>query len=634
MDQNTKNSPELDGLQKEIENSAEAAAKFHDATKVDSVTDSSSDVEKNDQNESEKVESESPLEPVSNSPNESREIQPHSVDQEVDDMLSVEPEVAQAAAAEAAEAATKASKKSFAVRTGRFLTGWWRNKKLRYAALLGLPLLVAILALVPSTRYAALNLAGVRVSSSLAVVDSQTGLPLENIPVSLADQELRTGEDGVVTFYDVKQGDNILVVDKLGYAEYEKDLVLGWGSNPLGEQSLVATGARFSFVLADWQSQQRVNEAEAKSGEDVAKANESGEIIITVGDLSEGSSVVVSADGYRDEAFQISDLSRDEISLSMVPAKKHVFVSNRDGEYDLYKIDVDGMNEEVLLAASGEEREAPYVLPHQERNVAAYISSRDGERNDGNYILDGLFLVDVESGDLQRITRSEQLHIVGWSGDKLVYVAVVEGVSAGNSQRSKIFSYDLDSGQRTELASSNYFNDVDLIDEKVYYSVSGYSVPSSAAKLFSINPDGTDKITIVDTQVWTIVRQDFKNLLFNAIDKKWFGQEIGQQVNEVDPPSSNPVSRDYSVSPDGKKAVWVDTRDGKGVLIVYDIDSGVDEVIQVKPGLSAPAYWINDDTIIYRISTDQETADHVLNTNGGEPVKIVDVTGNRSRYFY
>jgi hypothetical protein len=556
------------------------------------------------------------------------------INKNVDQMLSVESAAAQAAASAASTSAVSESDKSFKAKIKRFFSAWWRNKKARYGTIFALILLLVLGAFIPVTRYAALNLAGVRVSSSLIVVDSKTGLPLENIPVSLAGIETRSGDDGIVSFKGLKLGSNKLVVNKLGYASYEKDLTLGFGSNPLGEQPMIATGAQYSFVLTDWLSENTLQDADAKSGEDVAKADAQGRIVLTVGDLSNDAEVSIMAPGYRVETFKLNDLDAEVRAVAMVPEKKHVFVSNRNGEYDLYKVDVDGKNEEILLKASGKEREIPYVLPHQNKDKAAFVSSRDADMNDGGFVLDGLFIIDVASGETKKVMRSEQLQVIGWVGNKLVYVAVAEGVSAGNPQRSKAFSYDTESGERIELASSNYFNDVVLVDDLVYYSVSSYSVPESQAKLFSIGADGENKLTVVDAQVWSIVRSDFKTLLFNAVDRQWFEQEVGSSPRKLDTEPSNSTNRIYNVSPSGEEAVWVDVRDGKGTLLRYNTATGEDEVVIAQAGLTDPVYWLNDSYVVYRVDTTGETADFVMNMEGGDPQKISDVVGNRSRYFY
>jgi hypothetical protein len=400
---------------------------------------------------------------------------------------------------------------------------------------------------------------------------------------------------------------------------------------------LSATGTQFTFVLSDWLSNKPITDAEASSGEDIAQSDEQGKIVLTVGELAEDTEATILVEGYQEVKILLSE-AVEETEVKMVPAKKHVFVSNRTGQYDLYKISVDGTNEEVLLPATGKEREIPHVLPHQTKAYAAYISTRDGEVNSGGFILDGLYIVDVNNGTADRITRSEQIQIIGWSGDRLIFTAVTEGVSGGNPERSKVFSFDIQSGDKLELASSNYFNDVKLVDNTVYYSVSSFAVPASAAKLFSVKPDGEDQKTVVDLQVWNIVQAAFDTLHFRAVDgafdTQWYTQQGGAGAEKLEAPPVIQTSRYYSISPDAKHALWVDERDGKGVLLKYDVEAADEQVIQTAPGLSDPVYWLNDRDAVYRIATSEETADYIVSLDGGEPRKIADVIGNRSRYFY
>lgn len=550
------------------------------------------------------------------------------VNEEGDELLAVEDKI------RGGEFAPPPQKTGFKEKIKSVCSSWWNNKRLRYGTFIAIALLLITAMFVPVTRYGILNLAGVRVSSSMTVVDSKTGLPLKNIPVKMQGQEQKSDDDGYVSFSKLKQGKTSLVIDKRGYAVLDKKITLGWGSNPIGEQSITATGTQYTFLLVDWLSDKPVKNATATSGEDVAQSDDEGRIILTVGELSEETEAEVTAESYRTEKIRLDEINQDETKLKMVPSKKHAFVSNRSGEYDLYKIDVDGTNEEILLGATGKEREVPFVMSHPTKDVVAYISSRDGDVNSGNFVLDGLFIVDAINGETYKVTRSEQLQLIGWSDNKLIYVAVVEGVSAGNSQRSKLISYDLDTKERVELASSNYFNDVKLINKTVYFAVSSYAVPQSQAKLFSIDTDGKNKKTLVEEQVWSIIRKDYTNLQFSAVDLRWYEQEISGEVKKLDVAPVTRTSRSYSVSPSGEKAVWVDIRDGKGVLLLYDTVQKTESVILTKSGLGSPVEWLNNSTLVYRISTVQETADYVFSIEGTESKKIADVIGNQSRYFY
>lgn len=89
---------------------------------------------------------------------------------------------------------------------------------------------------------------------------------------------------------------------------------------------------------------------------------------------------------------------------------------------------------------------------------------------------------------------------------------------------------------------------------------------------------------------------------------------------------SDKNSRVYLNNPNNSTSFWIDQRDGKGVLIKLDIKSGKENKLTERGGLRLPAYWLNDNYLIYRISDGRETADYIMNVSGGEPKKITDVT--------
>ncbi len=524
-------------------------------------------------------------------------------------------------------------KKSFKTKIKELLAVWWDNKPVRYGSFVGLGLLLIGTLLLPASRYGILNLVGVRVSSSMNVIDSQTRLPLKNIAVKLQGKSSITDSDGHVSFQGLKLGKSQLDIIKRGYADNSRAIVLGWGSNPIGDQELVATGAQFTFNLSDWQSGKAVLGAEAVSGESSATADEQGKIVLTIGDDTGGDvEVLVSAEGYRTETVVFGEGQPSEVELKMVPARKHVFVSNRGGEYDLYKIDVDGKNEELLLKATGKEREVPTVLPKPNEDVVAFVSSRDGDKNSGGFILDGLYIVDSITGESEKVTRSEQLQLLGWSGQSIVYWQVVEGTSAGNPERSKLFAYNYKTGERKDLAAANYFNSVRLVGDVVYYAVSSYAVPASQAKLYSVKVDGSLKETVVNSQVWTIFRTEYAVLEFSAENQKWYEKKGDSVATEVD--QQNITSqRQFVDSPSASKTAWVDIRDGKGVLLISGTKDFKEEVLLTLPGLSSVEYWNGEDNIVFRVIKNSETADYFINLDVKDPVKITDVTASKNVYF-
>lgn len=519
-----------------------------------------------------------------------------------------------------------------------FFKAWWGSKLYRNSTFAFIGLVILSFILVPNLRYLALNTFGVRAKASVMVIDDKTLLPLKNVKVSIAGQENQTNDDGYAELSNLKLGPTELVITKVAFAEQDKSITIGLGSNPLGEQKMHAVGAQYSFVVTDWISSKPIGKAEAVSGESSAVSDKNGNITLTVEEpKSETIEVDIKFANYRTEKLRINADDKSVQKVILTPARKHLFVSNRTGKYDVYKIDVDGKNEQVLLAGTGQEREDMVLVAHSGGKSAAIVSTRDGVRNKDGYLMGTLYILDVSSGTIKKVMSSERIQPIEWIDNRLVYVAIAEGASASNPKRHRLMTYNIEENTNKEIAATNYFNDVIVVAGKIYYAPSNaYNLDPANARLFVINSDGSSKKTILGQEAWNIFRTAYNNLSI-ATSNQWYGYKLGDELAQKQngPPASqrNKLFVDNS---NRTKSIWIDERDGKGVLLEQDIKSGSDKSLITKPGISAPTYWLTDDYIIYRVNSDTETADYVISSNGGEPKKIRDVSniGGIDRWYY
>ena len=479
----------------------------------------------------------------------------------------------------------------------------------------------------PDSRYFILNKAGVRASTSFRIVDEQTDQPLKGAAVSIGQISAVSDENGDVTLNEILLGEQQINVSKPAFASLSKDVTIGWGSNPIDDLGLIATGTRYTFEVKDFLSGKPIAGAEASSGEASAKASEKGEIALVVSeDEKQTIQAEITADGYRTEkiTLQIGDESVKKVVL--VPAKKHAFVSNRDGKFDLYKVDIDGKNEEKVLSGTGNEREDEIsILAHPSRDLIAFVSIRSDERAKDGEPISSLNVVDLNSNEVENVVDSERIQLVDFIDNKLIYIKVQANSTEESKRRHRLISYDLDSRTEQELASTNYFNDVLAAKGAVYYSPAEYKV-NGAVGFYRINPDGSGKTTILAEEAWNLFRVEY-NKINIAISDEWYQYDLDTtQLDKLNGSPPTLKSRVYTASPNGKKAAWADIRDGKGVLLVYDPTSDEDKVIHRQSGLVNPLVWIDDDHIVYRVATGSETGDYVVSISGGDPKKIVDVT--------
>src|SRR5690606_21718319 len=303
--------------------------------------------------------------------------------------------------------------------------------------------------------------------------------------------------------------------------------------------------------------------AEASSGEFSAFSNENGDILLTVDTKAdEDVSVTIKAEGYRDETMVAA---ANTTEVKMVAGTKHLFVSKRSGKYDIYKIAADGKYEELVLSGTGAERHDLVLAAHPNRSVAALMSTRERLRNSDGYLLNTITIIDAITNEKKDIDRSEQFKIVGWANDRLIYVKVVSGGSTAKPDRHKLISYDYTTGDSTELAKSNYFNDVLLANGMIYYAPSPQVGDAAEAKLFAVNPDGGDKVTLIDNETWNIFRTSYDKLTI-AVGQTWYEHTLGSSELPVvlNGAPASPKSRLYINSADNKFSLWTEQRDGKG----------------------------------------------------------------------
>ncbi len=517
-----------------------------------------------------------------------------------------------------------------------FLVRWWQNPTARWSTIAGFLAFVFLLVAIPPSRYFMLNNLGVRSKVSLNILDESTQQPLKNVQISLAAQSALTNKDGSVVLEHIKLGSTQLNIEKRGFATITQKVIVGWGSNPLGTLKLTPQGTQFDFNVIDFLSTKPIVKAEATSGDASALSDSRGIIKLTIDKPGDEVQASIKADGYREEKLTFSSSVKDAQTVKLVPSHQPTFVTKRSGKFDLYKIDADGKNEKLLLAGTGYERDDITLVPHPTLGTVAMVSTREDKHNTDGYLLSTLTLVNTDDSSTVKLAQSERIQIIGWVGNRLVYVQVAAGSSAANPKRNRLVSYDYDNKSAKELASTNYFNDIQIAGSKIYYAPSSVYQSAGSTGLYKIDADGANKQTIVSDEVWNIFRTSYDHLVL-SMQGQWDDYQISSnKVTKLSAPPGSPANRVYIDSPDGKHSTWIDSRDGKGVLLAYDPSSGKDATLHSQNGLTNPVNWLSNNTLVYRVNNGQETADYVLNIEGGDAKKLRDVTNTTGvdRWYY
>ncbi len=557
-------------------------------------------------------------------------------DKLVNDIVAKEGDELLAAEDERTRQFTPITKPTFKARLGAFFAAWWHNPIARWITI---GVIVAALAVgigMPASRYYVLNNVGVRSSASVTVTDRSTQLPLKNVTVKIADQIGQTDDKGVVRLQHLRLGKTTLSIEKRAFAPITQNITIGWGSNPLVGYQLLPAGSQYTFAITDYLSGKPIKTATVASEYADANADDKGIATLTLDKNAKDTvDVTITSPGLRDEHVTLNTDSKSQIAVQMVSARKHAYVSNRSGNYDVYKIDVDGKNDQVVLPGSGNERADMVIASDPNDNIVAVVSTREPVRNKDGYLLSTLTMVDLDSGATVKVSQSEQIQIVGWNNGRLAYVQIASGASAANPDRERLMSYDYAKRDNKQLTSANYFNDVLAVGDSIYYAPTG-ALNDPVGNFTKIKYDGSGKQVILVGETWNAFRIDYGHIVL-SVPGAWYQHVIGSvTATKLDGQPANTNSRVYVDSPDGKHSLWVDNRDGKGVLLNHDVATGKDTTLLTKSGLRYPVKWLDNHTLIYRVSTDNEIADYVLSLDGGEPHKIHDVTttGSNDRWYY
>ncbi len=478
---------------------------------------------------------------------------------------------------------------------------------------------IAAVMVTPKTRYMALNTAGVRSSSSVVVVDSTTNLPLKGVHVTLDGQKADTDSEGEAKFNNLRLGVTSLTVSQVGFERVEKNITLGWGSNPLGNVALKATGVKYVVEVRDYLSDKPVAGVEATDGAVTALSDKDGKITLSLRSaVVAKDGITLSKKGYRTDKITLNEDPQKETKASLVLGRKAVFVSRGSDKYNVYKSDIDGKNREVLLAGTGHENSNISLAVSPDGQRAAYVSTRANKRDDGGFLLSSLVLINVDGGATTTIAEAAQIQLVAWDGQRIVFQ--LSSSDDSDSDRYTLSSYQYSNNARLKLAAANELNAVVSAQGYIYYAIG--SGGASDVGLFRIKADGSSKERLVEEEIATVLRSGYDTLSLQSAEGSWQSYDIpDDETSEIDSPSSL-ASRLYLDNAPRNRSLWV----AQGTLKSYDIAGRKDNDVTSQSGLTYPLQWISDTAAIYRVSTGSETADYAVSIEGGKAQKVADVT--------
>ncbi|HSX16812.1 MAG TPA: carboxypeptidase regulatory-like domain-containing protein [Patescibacteria group bacterium] len=541
--------------------------------------------------------------------------------QAVDDIVATESDELLAIQDAATETTTTVPRRSRAYR-------FWHSKALRYCVVLLILAGITATAVVQPARHWVLNYAGVRSSSSVTVIDEVTGQPLKNVQVQISAATARTNSEGKATVHDLRLGPTTLSVTRPGFARYDRQITIGWGSNPLGNIRLKAVGVQYTVRVQDFLTGNGIAGAEVSSGEATALSDKDGKaVLILPGTDAVDLPIQIVHDGYRTDTVVVKALTEQAVPVGLVTTHKVVYVNKQSGKYDVYSSDADGQNKKVILAGTGSENTNISLVVSPDGSRAALVSTRDNQKDADGFLLNTLTIITIATGDTVTIAHAEQIKLIDWVGSRLIFEQVSSDPTTPAASKCSIISYDYASTTRLQLAAANLFKSVVSAQNNIYYAVAASESDATAKPgFFKVSPDGTGKQTILDKEVWTVYRTDYNTFNLQTSDG-WYTSNFTTGANSQIGAPTVYASRMFAENPAANgQSLWSDSRDNQGVLVFHDSRSGKDADLQRQNGLTNPIHWLTNESAVYRVVTGSETADYAVGTQiGAVPHKIADV---------
>ena len=267
----------------------------------------------------------------------------------------------------------------------------------------------------------------------------------------------------------------------------------------------------------------------------------------------------------------------DDIFSSWSPDGRRIaFVSNRDGNREIYAVNADGSSLTRLTDNQGSD-DSPSWSPDGRR--IAFVSDRDGNR--------GIYAVNADGSSLTRLTDNQGSDdSPSWSPDGQ-HIAFV----SGRYGDEEIYVVNADGSDRTRLTDSRGSN----------WSPSW-------------SPDGR-RIAFISTRDWS-----FELYVINA--------DGSDPIRLTEKPR---IERQQAWSPDGSRIAftypryriigWADDETGD-IYVVNADGSGLTDLTKSQGWNSSPSWSPDGGRIAFMSDRDKNWGIYVMNADGSEPARL------------
>jgi hypothetical protein len=321
-----------------------------------------------------------------------------------------------------------------------------------------------------------------------------------SLKLTVGDKAITVNADKTFKSEQLTGGKVVLSLTSSIYRDTKLEVNLIAGKNIVNDLSL-APAKDFNVNVSDFISEDKIEGVKLAGGNLSLTTNKDG--VALVSDLDDGAKldIKLTKSGFLDKTYSIQNTGTD-LSLTLVPAGKIAYTSNRDGRMNLYSSNFDGSEEKKLTDGKGSiER---YSIKD---NVIYFTSDRDNIKNVSGYTVSQIYSISINGGTIKKLSDLKGNGLVTGNLFRSESIFLEKGVTVTAVLPEYYQSYDVTSAgeleSKVEIVVKKFDGTVlstikNLGHGKFYSTESSLYKPYRSVSIYDVDTNTNSVVMVVE----------------------------------------------------------------------------------------------------------------------------------------